>query len=223
MIKLRKLPEPARLSTNAANWTQILKDKILRGETPTATEKSRYRHPEIKAILVQETHGKCAYCESKLQHIHHGDVEHIYPKSLDIDKTFEWQNLTLSCEVCNQNKSNKDPYIENIIDPYHTDPEEHLMFIGGLIYPKGTDLGISTRILLKLHRAELVEMRNAQADKIMGIYAQIQNDSLPIIVRKALYDDLLNNEASASAPYSLMAKCIVKTMQQHIDQRILSD
>lgn len=222
MIKLTKLPEPNILSINAVNWTQILIQKRSRGETPTAAEKSKYRHPNIKNILVQETHGKCAYCESKLQHIHHGDVEHIYPKSLDINKTFEWENLTLSCEVCNQNKSNKDPYIENIIDPYITNPEEHLMFLGGLIFSKGTDLGTSTRLLLKLHRAELVEMRNAQVEKIMGIYAQIMNASLSILVRKALYDDLIENEAGDSAPYSLMTRYIIQDMVQRIDPRILS-
>lgn len=138
MIKLSKLDEPDVLFNNSATWTQVLLNKEAAGKKPTASEKSRYRHPEIKAVLVKETGGKCAYCESKLLHIHHGDVEHIYPKSLDVRKTFEWRNLTLACEKCNQNKSNKDPLLEQIIDPYEDDPEYHLVFVGALIFPRGT-------------------------------------------------------------------------------------
>ena len=81
MIKLSKTEEPQILLDNGPNWTKVIVDKIAVGETPTDTEKTRYRHPDIKAALVAETNGKCAYCESKVLHIHHGDVEHIYPKS----------------------------------------------------------------------------------------------------------------------------------------------
>ncbi len=222
MIKLEKLQEPARLSANAAKWTKTLLDKEANGEEPTAAERSRYRHPDIKAVLVQETHGKCAYCESRLQHIHHGDVEHMFPKSLDPAKTFEWQNLTLACEICNQNKSNKDPLLNHIIDPYEIDPEEHLIFMGGLIFSKGSVAGTSTRELLALHRAELVEMRNSQVEKIMAIYIQIQDTTLPIVVRKALYDDLIKREAGPKAPYSAMAKCVVREMEHVIDPQLLA-
>ncbi len=223
MIKLTKLKEPTRLSANAAAWTKILLEKIAAGDKPTDAEKSHYRHPEIKEVLVNETYGKCAYCESKLQHIHHGDVEHMYPKSLDPTKTFEWANLTLACEVCNQNKSNKDPLMNHIIDPYAIDPEDHLMFLGGLIFSKGTVAGTSTRILLELHRAELLEMRNRQVENIMKIYAQIQDGTLPLVVRKALYADFIKNETGPNAQYSAMAKNIVREMERVIDPEILAE
>jgi uncharacterized protein (TIGR02646 family) len=221
MIKLEKKEQPERLKKNADGWTKVIMDKLDAGENPTVTELSRYRHPEIKAALVSETHGKCAYCESKLQHIHHGDVEHIFPKSLDRSKTFAWENLTLACEVCNQNKSDKDPHVEYIIDPYLVDPEHHLMFLGGLIFSTGTVEGTSTRALLQLHRPELVEMRNRQVDYIMKIYAQVCDTSLPVTVRRAIYHDLLNSETTPNAPYSSMAKCIVREMERVIDAEIL--
>lgn len=222
MIRLEKLQEPARLAANAPIWTKGLLDKQAAGIEPTAAEKSRYRHPEIKAVLVEETHGKCAYCESRLLHIHHGDVEHIFPKSLDQARTFEWQNLTLSCEICNQNKSNTDPLMNHIIDPYAVDPEDHLIFIGGLIFSKGTAEGTATRALLELHRVELVEMRNAQIEKIMAIYTQVLNTTLPIVVRRALYDDLIRREAGSSAPYTAMAKCIIREMEHLVDPQVLA-
>jgi uncharacterized protein (TIGR02646 family) len=99
MIRLTKLAKPQILQDNEARWTAIIVDKVALNEVPTQTEKTRYRHPQIKAALVQETRGKCAYCESKFLHVHHGDVEHIYPKSLAPEKTVVWENLTLACEI----------------------------------------------------------------------------------------------------------------------------
>ncbi|MBZ9795573.1 HNH endonuclease [Mesorhizobium sp. ES1-4] len=213
MIQLIKGIEPAILAANAATWTEVLTDKLAAGEVPTPAEKTRYRNPQIKNSLVAETHGKCAYCESKLQHIHHGDVEHIYPKSLDPEQTFVWQNLTLACEICNQNKSDLDPYLEHIIDPYALDPEGHLIFHGGLVFARGTPEGVATLALLKLHRAELVEMRDRHVEKIMGIYAQILDTTLPRVVRQALYDDLTAREGVPHAPYAAMARCVMAAMK----------
>ncbi|MEG8241503.1 HNH endonuclease [Acinetobacter baumannii] len=62
-------------------------------------------------------------------HIHHGDIEHIFPKALDQSKRYEWNNLTLSCEICNQNKSNHDPNLNHILNPYIDNPESSLIFL----------------------------------------------------------------------------------------------
>ncbi|WIW43863.2 HNH endonuclease [Bradyrhizobium sp. 62B] len=183
--------------------------KIAAGDQPTKTEKSRYRHPQIKAVLVNETHGKCAYCESKLLHIHHGDVEHIYPKSLDPARTLEWENLTLACEVCNQNKSDHDPFLKHVIDPYNVDPAQHLLFTGSLIFPRGTVEGESTRTLLDLNRGELAERRKEHLEKIMSIVGTIMRNDLPIAVRRALFGDLAQKEAGPSGAYSAMTKAVI--------------
>ena len=134
MIRLHKTAKPPILEQNGAAWTSVIVEKFARGEVPSQYEKTRYRHVEIKDALVAETNGKCAYCESKLLHIHHGDVEHIYPKSMAPERTFEWENLTLACEICNQNKAARDPMLEAIIDPYRREPSEHLLFVGPFIF-----------------------------------------------------------------------------------------
>ena len=117
MIKITKTAKPDVLEKNAAEWTRVVLDKLAAGEKLTSTDDARYRHAEVKAALVAETHGKCAYCESKLKHIHHGDVEHMSPKSLEPVTRYEWRNLTLACEICNQNKSKRDlhPIIDRLI------------------------------------------------------------------------------------------------------------
>ncbi|CDX61047.1 HNH endonuclease domain protein [Mesorhizobium plurifarium] len=209
MIHLTKVAKPQILEDNEVAWTAAIVDKLVAGEVPTNAEKTRYRNPHIKAALVTETHGKCAYCESKLLHIHHGDVEHIYPKSLDPEKTFVWNNLTLACEICNQNKSNKDPFLEHIIDPYIVEPSDHLIFSGPLVFPRGTAAGTSTRSLLDLNRGELSERRKDHLEKIMGIIDTISRADLPIATRRAIFADLRDHEAHPSAQYAAMVQTVI--------------
>jgi hypothetical protein len=209
MIALKKASKPQILVDNEAKWTATIVTRRLIGSKPTDTEKTRYRHPQIKAALVAETHGKCAYCESKLLHIQHGDVEHIYPKSLDSALTFKWENLTLACEICNQNKSDKDPLLENIIDPYLVDPSEHLIFCGPLIFARGTSAGTATKVLLNLNRGELSERRREHLESVMSIVGNILREDLSVGVRRALFQDLVDRYAAESGPYSAMVRTVV--------------
>jgi hypothetical protein len=218
MIKLSKIAKPDVLTENGEAWTQKLLAKIASNLEPTPTEKTRYRHPDIKAALVAETHGKCAYCESKLQHIHHGDVEHIFPKSRAPEKTFEWCNLTFSCEICNQNKSDKDPHLEHIIDPYHIDPALHLQFLGSLVFSLGSPLGKNTEVILDLNRVGLCEARKEHLVRVMGIFETIFREELPLVTRKSIYENLLAQEGSSSAAYSAMTVSALTTLRKKLPQ-----
>lgn len=215
MISLNKLHEPTVLLKNASKWKSRLLKIISENKKPTNYLLSRYSDPEIKQKLIEETHGKCAYCESKLLHIHHGDIEHIFPKSLDQSKRYEWKNLTLACEICNQNKSDTDPNLKYILNPYNDNPENSLVYIGHLA--TGADSkGISTLRILELNRTTLIERRLERLDKINLIVNQLNNTSLPIKIRKAIYLDLINNEASSSSEYTAMVKSAIKCFEQAI-------
>ena len=91
-----------------------------------------------------------------------------------------------------------------------------------MIFARGTQEGTATRILLELHRAELVEMRNDQLEKVMAIYAHILDATLPLAVRKALYQDLIQREAGPKAPYTAMTKCLVASMERALDPAVLA-
>lgn len=216
MIKLEKNAIPNVLEANFTTWTATLLSKYAAGEKPTATESTRYRHPDVKQALINETNGKCAYCESKFLHVHHGDVEHIYPKSLARNKTFEWENLTLACEICNQNKSDRDPLLEHIIDPYQIDPALHLVFTGSFVFPLGTNLGLNTKVILDLNRAELCERRKEKLERVMSIYEHILNPDLPDIVRISLYENLKQKEGNPASEYSAMNNAIILSMQNKL-------
>lgn len=220
MIRLQKKNKPQILEENGETWTNILLNKAASGQVPTDTEKTRYRHPQIKTTLVDETCGKCAYCESKLLHIHHGDVEHIMPKSLDLAKILDWNNLTLACEICNQNKSDRDPNAENLIDPYSEDPEQHLAFTGSLVLSKGTNKGTSSRSILDLNRGDLMERRKEKLDGLATIMEMVFRADLPLAARQAMFQNLVANDAAPGAPYTAMARAFVDQMNAQLPSEV---
>ena len=156
MIRLIKGAIPTRLQNHATAWTLELLAAIAAGKQTKELKKSKYNHPEIKAALKQETHQKCAYCESNPMHVTFGDIEHIVPKSIQPQLAYDWNNLTLACDVCNTKKGDN----EGFFDPYFTDPADHFVFNGPMIRAKADrDDAKNTCIGLELNRAPLIEKR----------------------------------------------------------------
>jgi len=216
MIRLEKGQKPDVLVKNEMAWTQALLDRVAKNEEPTVTEKSRYRHPEIKMALLEETSGKCAYCESKVRHVAYGDVEHIVPKSMVLAKIFEWENLTLACEICNGNKSNHFGNHESFVDPYAVDPTDHFFFAGPMILALPTsDPGALTESVLKLNRADLFEKRK---EKIQYLSLLIKNfaRTKDLELRDVLQRDIEINETAAAQEYAGLAREFVKNAMSRV-------
>ena len=212
MIKLTKAPEPSILQMNGTAWLRAIEEKLSAGQVPTDSEKSRYRHAEIKATLIVETHGKCAYCESRLLHVSFGDVEHITPKSHKLIDIFRWENLTLACDVCNTYKRDA----IGIIDPYIDEPAEHFKFIGPMVYPfPQKSRGVITAKKLRLNRPELIENRSKRLEAIsnilLTIHAVADQD-----LRAVLIQDLLLNEASDQGEYAAFVRSFISVVVPHI-------
>ena len=215
MIKLEKDNEPPILARNARHWTDIVLEKINAGETPTKTEKSRYSHPEIKQALIEETHAKCAYCESKFRHVSYGDIEHVIPKSTDPSKWFNWSNLTLACDVCNTNKSKNPVEEETFIDPYDVDPEEHFWQIGSMVWPRpGCDAAALTERLLKLNRTDLLERRSERIDYLMKMLESVERCQNPQL-KPLLWDDF-TFESQAHNEYAALSREIVESARRKL-------
>jgi len=68
-------------------------------------EKGDYAHDDIKNALQVIYNQKCAYCEDDLRN-QFSQVEHFRPKSIYPWLGLSWGNLLLSCEICNNSKSN---------------------------------------------------------------------------------------------------------------------
>lgn len=179
MIKLTKGPVPDVLERNAARWTtELLAQRV---EDRDAETKARWKHKDIKNALKEETHEKCAYCESKPLHVTFGDIEHICPKSKNPEKSYDWNNLTLACEVCNVRKTNH----ENLVDPYEGEPRTEFTFSGPmLLEARNEGSAKRTRIVLQLNRKELLSQR---CDHLAAIKAEYESNKLnPDLNERAL-------------------------------------
>ncbi|MBQ0036391.1 MAG: HNH endonuclease [Firmicutes bacterium] len=169
MIKLIKNKKPKILVDNENQWTKDYLECLKSGiENNTALY--RYNNNEIKKALEIETHGKCAYCESKIKHIGFGDIEHILPKNKNArpELVVDWNNLTLACEYCNR-KCKKDYYSidDPLINPYVDSPDDFLFFAGSLVFSRNQNSKgqISVKVL-DLNRAELVVRRSECLERI---------------------------------------------------------
>src|SRR5678816_2042760 len=114
MIRIRK-PEqaPLFLRERGAMLTLDLCTSVEAGEPPRF-DRAVYGADEVKQALSSAQYDKCCFCECKLSHAQFGDVEHFRPKARaqqDAAATptngyywlaYVWENLYLSCEVCNR-------------------------------------------------------------------------------------------------------------------------
>lgn len=166
MIKLNKTPTPPVLTTNGVKWTQELLAQ-LEGGVATDAARHRYRDAGIKAALIAETNRKCAYCESYLLHVAFGHIEHILPRSGHPELSFEWINLTLACEQCNNRKSDYDSTTEPLVNPYTDDPAEHLLFAGNLVTHLSDQPGLVTVLTLDLNRDTLLDRRREKIEQLL--------------------------------------------------------
>lgn len=210
MISLTKLAKPKILADNALAWTAIVLAKTAANQKLTKAEKTRYNHADVKAQLVAETHGKCAYCESKIRHISPGDIEHALPKSVEPSKWFEWDNLTLACSECNRRKGTK---VGPFIDPYSDNPADHLDFHGPFAWTsRGSVKGMYTEGQLELNRLDLFERRTS---RLKGLLKQIDVISLvkDPSTRDVLKRDFLK-ELTADREYAAMARSLAAKLRQ---------
>lgn len=173
MIRLTKLDEPQSLIRNKARWTEELLEVILTGDSKAIyAKKKKYNQPDVKIQLRTETQDKCAYCESRVTVVAHGDIEHVTPKSIDPNLTFEWDNLTFACQICNQRKLDK----TGITDPYH-DPVDDFTFLAPPFLVGTTAQARLTILELTLNRPELIEDRLEHIEMLSKSLEAIENET----------------------------------------------
>lgn len=182
MIRLEKLEEPASLTRNKIKWTEDLLEAIAGGDTDEIkAKKKKYNQPDVKDQLKAETNEKCAYCESRVTVVAHGDIEHVTPKSIQPELTFEWENLTFACQKCNGKKSDT----EGLADPYVHLIEDHFFFVGHLLRGK-SEIGRLTVMELELNRAELIDDRFDQLNVLADALEKIANEVNPRLKRLSI-------------------------------------
>lgn len=212
MIQIKKLPKPKILEDNDKKWTQEYETALKNKVAISDTIRTRYNHDDIKNILIKETHGKCAYCESKLRHISFADIEHILPKSKRPDLYVEWTNLTLSCEICNRDNKNdyynpNDPLIHPILD----NPNNYIIALGAIIYNlPGQRKGELTISQLDLNRTDLIERRTEKLDFFRMLADNYVKEKNPKI--KSILKDEILKQISPESEYSFILSSYFKAV-----------
>lgn len=212
MIKINKKEKPQILKDYAQQWTTEYLSALQQQKPVPNYIKYRYQNPEIKKALEEETHSKCAYCESKFKHISFGDIEHILPKNQDArpDLYVEWNNLTLACEVCN--RTNKKDYYnpsDPLINPIEDEPDKYLIALGPFIYQfPGSRKGELSIAILDLNRPELVERRKEKIENLLPLIDKWKNETNDAL-KKLLYSQI-NKEAESDKEFSFIISTYLK-------------
>ena len=133
----------------------------------------------LKQHLFDLSGGRCAYCEAVVKHVDYGDVEHYRPKAAVRDDprhtgyywlAYEPTNLLPSCGLCNKPPGKQDQFpvcagtrvsvpgspIENeqplLLNPYMSDPRDHLRFLMTGDVEGKTEEGKQTIAICRLRR-----------------------------------------------------------------------
>lgn len=193
MKKLNKLPPPSSIISNGATWTERYAN-----EEPRKRSKPWLR-PEIKEILLEETEGKCAYCQAEFINVSFGEIEHIKPKSKFPELVVDWPNLTVCCSRCNNKKGSK--YFDDVpfLNPFIDEIGEHLLFLGAFIQST-THRGDLTVKEIELNGAERIEARFKHINNLENLirnYEREEPGTIKQLNRQLIIKILHSGEFSA--------------------------
>jgi hypothetical protein len=208
MIAIRRVALAPTLAKQIGKWTVQLKNLLSSGEPIPSALARKYRNHELKSHLRNETHGKCAYCESKVTHVYPGDVEHILPKTTYRDRALDPTNLTFACFECNNRKGDFDNPSEPLVNPYVDEPSDHLVAAGPLIKHRlGDNRGFLTESILELNRASLFERRTERLNSLHRLAHLYSISNAPV---KDILKEQLLEEAQDEQEYAFVVRTYLR-------------
>jgi hypothetical protein len=216
MRNFSKAVAPEILTQNQQRWSEEYLNN------PSENNRVKYRHPDIKSALINETHSKCVYCESKVGHNCPGDVEHKSPVAHQPNLLFDWSNLTIACNECNRRKLDYyDPQCM-FLDPYNDDVEARLQHIGPLVFSKPNDAQADVSIrILELdkpdRRKNLIGRKFEKLEDIRNFVERITITENAILKQFLMHE--LNERCSPKAEFSAMVKSYVDGLPDGWDEQ----
>lgn len=252
MIAIQRAKKPEILQIKGRQKQNDLCQSYENGQREFEFDNAIYAHATVKSVLKTMQHNKCCFCESKLSHISYGDVEHFRPKAgyqqskeEALEKpgyywlVYDWNNLLLSCQICNQRyKKNlfplKNPqsraknHNENInvetallINPCLQNPEDYISF-DHRAEPYSINnnaMGNATIEIVGLNRSDLTEKRLEILNilfKLLKIMSEAKqfptNPELQAVIKDIL--PIIQEMSAPQAEYSAMIKAALsKTLQ----------
>ncbi|WP_077419101.1 AAA family ATPase [Chryseobacterium sp. JV274] len=211
MIRIEKQKAPGYLNSEIVD---LAIEKLEEFFSANNRSQKRYGWPfnkeidnELKKYLHEQFHGKCGYCEIRIDFPELGVVDRYRPNDGVRDQNefyqdlywwlaFNWNNLIYCCKECHQYKANYFPIdgermknhkvnqnieIPLLLNPYEDNPEEHIKIVDGCLFVGLTLKGEQTISLLRLNRENLLIEREKLKNKIDSLilnYIDKGKDSL---------------------------------------------
>ena len=149
MIHVERLNKPDILIKKEKEWTE----KFL-ASGKNRPDNSKYGHKGIRSQLNSMSCHKCFYCEQKLKGVP-AEIDHFIEVSDPNGKklAFDWDNLYLACNNCNNKLNNITVPVTDVLDPCkHTNEEiqEHITFEKEVITAKNnSEIGFNPSCILR--------------------------------------------------------------------------
>ncbi len=245
MVQLNRkaaAPAPNVLTDAGHNETETLKASYDEGNINFTFNSAIYAHATVKASLIDLQEHKCCFCEAKFTHVGYGDVEHFRPKGGWVQEdeainspgyywlAYEWNNLMLSCEICNQrHKKNFFPLANPLqralshhddlnleqplfIHPANENPEELIAFVDNIpVAINGNVRAIATIKKLQLARESLNEHRLSKLNPIRTLYLlTLEIPEINVELRGRAFDmvsQYIEEANNDSCEYASMLRC----------------
>lgn len=206
MIKIEKKQCPSQL-------TNSLKNTLTAQYLSSPKKKNVWNKPFIKSALLESSHGKCAYCECRVDiEASYMEVDHYHDKYTFPQSVVEWDNLLPSCKRCNRNKSTFDTKSNPFINPANTDPRDHMHMRVYRFSPKTIEGANAIKVLrlndihrIIMPRAEIIEVLNDQVEDILERIEMFRNGKLAEIDSRNKINDYFYNLMQEGMPYSQYA------------------
>lgn len=248
MIRVHKPDESPRILRDRGVTLTAELCRLADGGEPLSFDRDIYGAAEVKQVLRAAQHDKCCFCESKLGHAQFGDVEHYRPKAGAHQSAtdpsargyywlaYAWENLYLSCEVCNRRHkrslfplANPDRRVAShhrahelhieqpmFVDPGREDPSEFIEYRRELAVPvRGNPRGAATIAALQLNRDALWERRRDRRELLLVCVVLLAKAIRVELVSEERDDvihllDVVLSAAADQGEYSSMTRSLLR-------------
>lgn len=215
MRHIDRLPIPQILNNKQKEW-QIKFDEKLKENPKARPDSSKYGHKDIRDQLNSCSFNKCFYCESKLTGTSR-EIDHYVEVAIDPSLAFEWTNLYLSCNNCNNKLDHNTIPITEVLNPCVDSDEEiqkHIAFEKDCICSQSnSEKGLKTIQKFRLD-TEILDLRRSKwLNKLATIAHEINNKmreehrTIPTMEEKGAICRFMQNDQ----PYSLMCEIYIKS------------
>ena len=142
MRYIERIAKPKILEQKADTW----RDAFVASDRKRP-DNNKYAHRQVRDSLNAMSFHKCFYCERKLKDIPE-EIDHFIEVAERKELAYDWENLYLACDNCNNKLPNRTIPVDTALNPcHHPDKEiqQHLTFEDEIIRAKNdSDIGRST-------------------------------------------------------------------------------